>query len=772
MTLKKGENAYIYGLHDSGGEHLMMVGGEAKGWVLVTEAIGSEPHERGGGDYRSITGKGIGLIVRLNQSYGQNGTIPREARYPEFAQRVANFVEDSQGANIWLIGNEMNFEREQPRRQGSSEAELITPRRYAECYKMCRAKIKALPGHEDDLVVVGSMAPWNAQTKYPADPKGAYPANSNGDWIAYMRDILLAIGPENCDAISIHAYSHGYRAEMVHSDAKMDPPFQNRYFNFYTYKDQMNAIPREMRHLPVYLTEANGDREGHGGPTWPFGNNGWIKEAYKEINNWNETGQQQIRCMILFRWMKDPLGWSIDGKPGVQQDFTEAIAQNYQWDPTAQPGSPETPETPEGPGVAAKDGYRAQYLSHNTPTVVPPGQTLTIPLTLQNAGSYTWTRGGSKPFSLGFQWYNAAGQMVRFPSNLDFRTQLPNDVPPGGVVVLSARLRTPNQPGTYHLRWDMIHEFVTWFTTQGDQGLLVSPMTVRQGVTVQPPKTSSLQIQDISATLARSRTSSYPTRSLSAVRRIIMHHSVANVTPQRIAQYQVNTKNLPGITYHFCITPQGVAYQTQPMTVISAQATQAYRNDSIGVCLIGNFTDNPPPQVQLDAAAAALAQIVTKLNLTPNQIVGYNELIRTGSPGNTWPRWKGALLGKVSTLMTSGQTTPGGSEPPTQTPPQTPTDKPINHYLLFWHRGQNNWSEWDLRGAFDYIATFAPTIGFSIEQAKLAKYVTIVGGPAGVPASAERTLRAAGCQVGRVSGNSEADTRRQLERLAAQNRRF
>ena len=64
------------------------------------------------------------------------------------------------------------------------------------------------------------------------------------------------------------------------------------------------------------------------------------------------------------------------------------------------------------------------------------------------------------------------------------------------------------------------------------------------------------------------------------------------------------------------------------------------------------------------------------------------------------------------------------------------------------------------------------TIGFSIEEAKLAKYVTIIGGPGGVPQSAEAELRAAGCQVERIAGADEAETRRMLEQLAAQNKRF
>ncbi len=771
MTLHKGENPYIYGMHDKGGEQLMVVGDQPKGWTLVTEAIGAEPHERGGGNYTDVSSQGLGVIVRLNQSYGENGTIPRESRYPEFARRVANFVEDSQGANIWLIGNEMNFAREQPRQEGSNQPETITPRRYAKCYTMCRQTVKALPGHQDDLVVVGAAAPWNAETKYEADPEGKYPANPTGDWIQYMQDILLAIGPEQCDAIAIHAYSHGYSPDLVFSNATMDPPFQNRHYHFFTYKDHMNAIPKNMRHLPVYLTEMNGDREPGSGDTWPFGNNGWIKNAYKEINAWNQTGQQQIRCGILFRWQIDPHGWSIDGKAGVQQDFSEAIAKNYQWSQEA--AKPETPSIPR-PEVP---GYRARYLSHNTPATAEAGQNVTVTLTIQNAGSFTWLAGGSNPFRLGFQWYNAAGQFVQVPSQVDYRTPLPGDVPPSGQVTLQARLHIPDSAGTAQLRWDMVHEMVTWFTSQGDAGLLVSPITVKQPV-VAPPETKPepkppdasagyVQIQNISNQLERHPSKRYVKRPLESIKRIIIHHSgaPATVTAQRIAEYQVKNKGLPGITYHFCATEQGVAYQTQPLTVTAAHAGQN-SFDSVGVCLLGNFTETPPPDAQLNAAASILAQLLATLKLTLNDVFGYSEIVTTGSPGATWPMWKGNLFAKTQALMSA----PG----PMPTPPEGPEmdRKPIEHYMLFWYKGPGNWAEWDMRGAMPYVDMFGPTMGFSIEEAQFAQAVTIVGGTGGVPGDAEAILRNAGCKVERIAGATETETRLMLEEMAAGGQRF
>lgn len=779
MAVRSGENQYIYGLHDVGGEHLLKQGGQAKGWVLVTEELGANPSDTSGkGDfYKRLSDQGLGVIVRLNQAYGPQGTIPVEAKYPDFARRAANFVRSSPGAHIWIIGNEMNFEREQPRRPGSNQAEPITPRRYAECYKLCRQAIKGLSGHENDQVVVGAMGPWNAQTPYDADPQGKYSANKIpnapadypyngffGDFILYLRDILLAIGRENCDAIAIHAYSHGYDPALIASPEKMGAPFQNYHYHFRTYRDQMAIIPQAFRDLPVYLTEANGD-EDPGGVRWPDVNKGWVKNAYKEINDWNQAGNQQIRCMILYRWSKDDK-WHIDGKGQVQQDLQEAIAMNYAWNPDVKvTGTAPRPDTgtipkPEVPG------YRTRYLSHNTPTSVAAAQTLSVNLTVQNVGSFTWTSGGANPFRLGFQWYDSSGQMVQMPSQFDFRTPLHSDAPPNSQVTFQARLRTPDKGGTYQLRWDMVHEQITWFTSQGDAGLLVSPITVSPAVEVTPKPTPTtpgqVQIQNVIDQLEKHPSKHYAQRTLESIRRIIVHHTAtpANITIQRIAEFLVKNRDLPGITYHFCITDQGVAYQGQPLEAMSVHAGQDSR-DSVGVCLIGNFMENPPPQAQLDATASVLAQVATRLNLNTSQIFGFSEIINTQSPGATWPTWKGPLLAKVNSLM-------GGA--PTSTP--TPTGKTIQHYVLFWHHGPGNWAEWDFRGALDYVSKFPVTIGFSIEEAKSAKYVTIVGGPGGVPQSAEAELRAAGCQVERIAGVDEAETRRMLEQLAAQNKRF
>jgi hypothetical protein len=347
LTPPFAESVYLYGLNDRGGEALLQgEEGQAKGWVLISEAIGADPADTSGSDYTDLAYQGFGVIVQLNYAYGSAGTLPLPEQYANFAQRAANFVANSSGANIWIVGYEMNSERYWPRRPASGLGEGITPRQYADCYRQVREAIHAVPGHENDQVLVGPVAPWNGQLSYEADPLGQYPANQVGsapneypfygffgDWVIYLRDILLAIGPRNVDGIAIHAYTHGYDPSLVFSEAKMDAPFANYHYHFRTYQDQMNVIPPEFRTLPVYLTETNGGREPDG-TAWPDVNSGWVQNVYREIDGWNKAGNQPIRAVLLYRWANMD-GWGIEGKPNVQEDFREAVAQDYRWTTSA-----------------------------------------------------------------------------------------------------------------------------------------------------------------------------------------------------------------------------------------------------------------------------------------------------------------------------------------------------------------------------------------------------------------------------------------------------
>ena len=319
-----GENPYIYGLHDAGGQHLLEHSGQKRGWILITEEIGHDPNNQGGRNYEGY--EGFGLIVRLNNAYGESGTLPHSSQYENFAKRTANFVRNSKGCHIWIIGNETNFNREAPRHIGSNDPELITPDRYVRCYTMCRAAIRSLPGHQNDKVLVSPIAPWNNTTPSEGNP--------SGDWNVYLQHILIKLAKiGQCDGIAIHAYSHGYDPALVYSDQKMshsNPIFAKYHWHFKCYLDQLSVIPQSLRHLPVYLTEMNGDVENH--VAWPNHRRGWIEAAYNEIDyhNKNRHDLPKIRCGILYRWI-DHDHWSIKHKTHLHEEIKRAVSQGFKW---------------------------------------------------------------------------------------------------------------------------------------------------------------------------------------------------------------------------------------------------------------------------------------------------------------------------------------------------------------------------------------------------------------------------------------------------------
>lgn len=320
--LPSGESPYIFGIHDPGGEHLMAEQGR-KGWVLITEEIGRNPYDYSGKDYSALEAAGFGVMVRLNNGYSTPslgsypGTIPERdvsgQNYQDFAVRCGNFVEYSRGCHIWIIGNEMNHPYEWP---GGPQGQMITPHMYADCFKRCYTQIHRRPGHGSDQVIVGAVAPWNASAQYPG--------NERGDWIKYLADVLTHLGGK-CDGIALHTYTHGYEPAKITSYARMDPPFQDRYYEFRTYRQFMEAIPLSLRGLPVYITETDQN------DPWARRNTGWVQAAYAEIDKWNQDPtRQKIRCLLLYRWLPHDQ-WSFADIQEVKDDFRAALGNDYRW---------------------------------------------------------------------------------------------------------------------------------------------------------------------------------------------------------------------------------------------------------------------------------------------------------------------------------------------------------------------------------------------------------------------------------------------------------
>lgn len=322
-----GDNRYIYGLHDPGGEdHLRIeqegtlfskeiealvppamlnLGDQPRGWIVFTEEIGHDPNDMGWADYTPYSDVGFGTIVRLNNGYKPNGTIPRPEFYEDFAKRCGNFAM-SLGNERWIIGNEPNHEQERP------DGIQISPADYATCFALCYEEIKIRS--PDNQVILAAIAPWNADTKYPANP--------DGDWVVYMLDVLYVLDGMGVmpDGLALHTYTHGHDPALITSEAKMEPPFEYCRYEFRTYRDFLEALSERYFDLPVYITETN-----QGDSPWLNSDQGWIVRAYQEINQWNITGSKLfIHCLCLYRWGNYDK-WVIEGKDLLLCDLRNAL---------------------------------------------------------------------------------------------------------------------------------------------------------------------------------------------------------------------------------------------------------------------------------------------------------------------------------------------------------------------------------------------------------------------------------------------------------------
>lgn len=435
---------YIFGLHDAGGEGLLLDANKP-GWLVVSAQV-NPPDSTG--NFARLAERGLGVIVRLNNGYGSAGTIPEPAQYDQFAQQCAQFVSAAQGAHIWLIGNEPNTAFERPGNDGSANSgQVITPDLYARCFIKCRQAIRAVPGREHDWVIPAPVGPFNTQTTYPTNP--------NGDWVRYFAEILFQITVQGggADGLALHTYTHGYDANLVSSDALAGGNFTNRHWHFRAYRDLLAAVLPAMKNLPVFITETQPVDPG-----WINANRGWIQAAYAEVNAWNSNpANQPIQAVCLFRWQAlpgDPSGWGMSDKPQVVGDFRAALESDYRvrW-----------------PGIQPTPDYRAQWI---TALTVPgnsmtTGEVVTGRVVVKNTGAKAWFAGGANPVRVGYHWYNQQGIEIPVAPDPGHFALTQNILPGQTAIVDEVKLRAPQWDGTYTVRFDLVQEGSVWFSARG-----------------------------------------------------------------------------------------------------------------------------------------------------------------------------------------------------------------------------------------------------------------------------------------------------------------
>jgi hypothetical protein len=482
--------AHIYAIHDLGGEGAITGGGRS-GWIVDSVNLATQTSY----DYTALTVAGIEPIVRLNNGYGTAGTIPTSDQYDAFAAKCAAYVRNSRGARIWIIGNEMNLEQERPE-LSSGVRQVITPEKYASCFLKCRAAIKSVPGHADDWVIPGAVAPVNADTKYAG--------NERGDWVKYWLDILTLIG-DSLDALALHCYTQQYDVTQITSEEMMAPPFTDRHFRFRMYRDFLNALPERFRSLPVLITETNPSAG------WGETNIGWIQAAYREIAEWNAVPTHQpIQALALFRWQHHPdrPEWGIEGNNTLLDDFRRALDADYR---TRQP-------------IPATTGIVQVVFS---PTNIVAGNLLQVTLTIRNTGATTLPTQGPDP---GFIYeegdtfrsrgYDEIGGNYRVGVDFDGRTGIDHPyrwgfgapLAPGETRTITGaiRLKTP-QARNY---WaGLVNERIAWLQDQqGKQMITVGSGVQITSVTFTPTTVGIGQTLQVGITVRNDSAVTLPTQ--------------------------------------------------------------------------------------------------------------------------------------------------------------------------------------------------------------------------------------------------------------------
>lgn len=168
--------------------------------------------------------------------------------------------------------------------------------------------------------------------------------------------------------------------------------------------------------------------------------------------------------------------------------------------------------------------------------------------------------------------------------------------------------------------------------------------------------------------------------------------------------------------------------------------------------IVGRIT-NAPPGTQVTLTSSALTRTVT-----PDGTGGYGF---TQLPAGTYSISVTGIGVIRSNIVLDG--TNSVQVDYTFAPIQP--SKTLTHYLLF---GAPNLSatRTNLILALDYIACFAPAVGFSVSEAKNAQNVTLVGANA-IGAADEQTLRSAGCTVRHIAGADSYEMEQLFARLIA-----
>ena len=117
---------------------------------------------------------------------------------------------------------------------------------------------------------------------------------------------------------------------------------------------------------------------------------------------------------------------------------------------------------------------------------------------------------------------------------------------------------------------------------------------------------------------------------------LIVHHTASTADLTAADVHRIHRQNgWSGIGYHMFIRKDGLIETGRPLDDVGAH-TYGYNNDTIGICLSGNFEVEYPTDAQIQSASKLISLLCSLYNLNPNSgsIYGHRDFNATACPGN------------------------------------------------------------------------------------------------------------------------------------------
>lgn len=108
---------------------------------------------------------------------------------------------------------------------------------------------------------------------------------------------------------------------------------------------------------------------------------------------------------------------------------------------------------------------------------------------------------------------------------------------------------------------------------------------------------------------------------------ILIHHSATpsvSTNHDAVKRFHTEERGWSDIGYHYTIDHGGVVRKGREDNVIGAHC-KGFNNNSLGICLFGNFEDEQPTQAQIETLIALLKRLQETYQVPAGNVLGHKD---------------------------------------------------------------------------------------------------------------------------------------------------